>query len=727
MLDRYPRTLSLDGGTSVVVRPLGSDDAEKLVRLFRDVQEDDALVMREDVSNPDVVRAWVSKMDGEQELAIVADLGGEILGQMSLHRRLRSSQPNVAQLRLYVRDDVRQAGLGWHLLDEALDVSRALGLEQLVMELFVDNAPLISAFERRGFKREAILPVYQLVVMRYDLSAEPDPVKPTVAHADRLPPRQDWPDFIFDADLFEIPAEINLTSLLLDSVVEAGWGNRPAILYRNEVVTYELLLGEVKRLASSLASLGIAAGDPVILHLPNTPQAIAANFAVQRLGALSVPTVAQFSTRELDVVVRESGAVAAITTLELADDLRQTRDAAEGRLGPIVIQGLRDHAPDEQLYSYARLVAGGKKEFPATPRARDEIGLLLYTSADSGRPRGTAHRLDSLLAVLDTFGGRAWRVNEEDVIGSLAPLGFAQGFVVFGLLPFRFAGSVALPTDPMAESGAALIDTIRRHRTTLLFAPPTAYRQILAVDDLDPLDLASLRLCSSGGEPLTLETYQAWQERFEQPIFEGFGTTEMLYAFLSNSVGMQPRPGSLGRVVPGYTVRIVGDTGNDLGTGEIGLLAVRGPTGTLYWNNPASQRRIVHSGWNLLPDYCYADEEGYYWFVARSDDLIKTRSYRIDPNEVEAAIRDHPGVREVAVIGLPDAMRGQRPIAYVVPSDVEEAGPTLGRKIRESLGERLADYKIPDEVVFTDELPRNARGQLVRRVLREQVRRRGEG
>ncbi|HEX8680861.1 MAG TPA: GNAT family N-acetyltransferase [Ardenticatenaceae bacterium] len=725
MFDRYPRTTTLSDGTSVTLRLLQRDDTERLVRLYRDVRGDDALVMRDDMSNPEVVHSWVRQMDNEQGFSIVAEREEELLGQVSLHRRLKSPQPNIAQLRLYVRQDVRQTGLGWHLLDEAFEVSQELKLEQLVMEMFVDNAPVISAFERRGFRREAILPVYQLLVMRYDLTAVPGEM-PDIAHADQLPAQRDWPKFRFDDDLFEIPDEINLTEILLDEVVTRGWGNRPAIYYRNEIVTYDLLLSEVKRLASSLSRLGIKAGDPVLLHLPNTPQAIAANFAVQRLGALSVPTIAQFSNRELDFVAAESRAVAAITTADLAEDVRLAREATEGRLGPIIVQGLRDHARDEQLYSYSRLVSGGEPYYPATPRNRNELGLLLYTSADSGRPRGTAHRLDSILAALDAFGGKVWRVNEEDVIGSLAPLGFAQGFITLGLLPFRFGAGVALPTDPMADSGEAMVDAIRRHRVTVLTAAPTTYREILAVEDLGPLDLASLRLCSSGGEQLTAETYQAWEERFEQPIFEGFGTTEMLYAFISNAVGMQPRPGSLGRVVPGYQVKVVSEAGNDLGPNEIGHLAVRGPTGTLYWNNPPGQRRSVQNGWNLLPDFCYADEEDYFWFVARSDDLIKTRSYRIDPNEVEAAIRDHASVREVAVIGLPDAMRGQRPVAYAVLNDPDEARPRLGREIIAALHDRLADYKIPDEVVFVDELPRNPQGDLMRRVLREQVRRRGE-
>ncbi|MDQ4077166.1 MAG: GNAT family N-acetyltransferase [Chloroflexota bacterium] len=722
LLERYPRDVTLRDGRSVTLRPMGEDDTEKLIRLFRDVSEDELRSMRDDVTDPEVIRRWTNNIDFERVLPIFAEHEEQIIGEVSLHRRPNMPHANIGEMRIYVRNDFRRQGLGGQLIDDIVELARDLGLEQLVVELHLNNAPMISAFERRGFEREAILSVYQIVVMRYNLVRRPGRDVLAIDHADQLPPRRFWPDLIFDRAVMDIPDILNLSELL-DRTVAKGWGQRAAIYYRDEVVTYDLLLGEVQRLAGSLARLGIGEGDPVILHLPNTPQAIAANFAVQRLGALSVPTPPQLSPRELAFIAKESGAVAAFTTVELLDEILEIRAATEGRLGPIVVQGAQEAALEKQLYSYAHLVARGEATFPATPRRRAEIALLLYTSADSGHPRGTAHRLDGLYAVLESFGRHVWQINEEDVIGSLSPLGFAQGFVTFGVLPFGFGASVALPDDPMAHRGEDLVKTIQKHRITLLTAWPITYRQMLEDESLGPLDLPSLRLCSSGGEPLTIETYRAWEERFEQPIFEGFGTTEMLYAFLSNAVGMEPRAGSLGRVVPGYEVKVVGDMGNKLHEGEIGFLTVRGPTGTLYWNNIESQRKSVHNGWNRLSDYAYVDSDGYYWYVARSDDLIKTRSYRIDPNEVERAIGEHPNVREVAVIGLPDDMRGQRPVAYVVPDEREEPGEQLRRSIMGILRDRLAEYKIPDEVIFVESLPRNAQGQLMRRVLRDQVRR----
>ena len=728
-LQRYPREVRLNDDTPLTLRALQDGDTPSLVALFADVSDEELRSIRDNVKNEEILRRWVEQRDLDHVVPIVAvdEETGQIIGEVSLHRHPGTPRANVGEMRLYVHPDHRRRGLGGILIDEVIELGRDLGVEQLVVELYLEDAPMISAFERRGFEREAILSVYQLIVMRYDLHRRPGREVLEIDHADQLPPRPLWPDLLFHDEAFPpIPDQLNL-SQLLDDIVDRGWGERPAIRYRNEIVTYQLLLSEVQRLASNLSRMGVGPGDGVILHMPNTPQAIAINFAVQRVGAFSIPTVPLFSSRELAVIAQESGAKAAVTVPELLGELLAVREREDSQIGPIIVHGTRDVDTERQLYGYLALVSRGETHFPPAMRRREEIGLLLYTSGDGGRPRGTAHRLDGMLAVVQNFGTHAWRINEEDTLGALSPLGFAQSCITFGLMPFKYGASVALPDDPMARRGGDLLDTIRKHRVTLLVASPTTYREILADAEVDEYDIASLRLCASGGEPLTRETYSAWMERFAQPIFEGFGSTELLYAFLTNAVDMNPRAGSLGRALPGYEVKIVGDMGQELAEGEIGFLAVRGPTGTIYWNAEDAQRRSVRNGWNILSDYAYRDKDGYFWYVARSDDLIKTQSYRIDPNEVERIIGEHPNVADVAVIGLPDEMRGQRPVAYVVPSAREEPGEQLRRSILGSLRMRLAEYKIPNEVIFVDVLPRNSQGQLNRRALRERMRQRVTG
>src|SRR6266511_109561 len=252
----------------------------------------------------------------------------------------------------------------------------------------------------------------------------------------------------------------------------------------------------------------------------------------------------------------------------------------------------------------------------------------------------------------------AWVLNnsEADVLFSPAPLAFAAGYGAMAIIPFRFGAAVSLM--PRFEPEAAF-QAVEQHHATVLTILPTSYRKMLQVPDASKrFDLSAVRLCTGGGEALTADTYHRWQDRFGLEIFEGFGTTEMLYVFVSAVVTERARPGSFGTAVPGYEVKIVDDQGNELAPGELGRMVARGPTGTMYWRPleedarlMASQRQaVVGEGWNLVGDYAQTDQDGYFWFVSREDDLIKSSGYRIGPDEVEMAIATHPAVADVGVI-----------------------------------------------------------------------------
>jgi len=252
----------------------------------------------------------------------------------------------------------------------------------------------------------------------------------------------------------------------------------------------------------------------------------------------------------------------------------------------------------------------------------------------------------------------------------------------------------------------------------VLSLAPTAYRKMLQLPGAEEkFDLSSLRVCTGGGESLTAPTYFAWKEKFGLEIFEGLGTTEMMYVFASNAVKMHARPGSFGTAVPGFEVKVADEKGKEAPPREIGHFLVRGPTGTLYWRDPEKQRHaITADGWNRAGDYVYCDDEGYFWFVSREDDVIKSSAYRIGPEEIESTLATHPAVADVGVIGVPDEVRGQIAKAFVVLKPGRTATPD------ELIGfckDKIAKYKLPSEVVFVTELPRTAVGKLLRRVLRE--------
>lgn len=722
VLKRYPKATVLREGTRVVVRPLARTDTEKLILLFHDVRDEDLRVLKDNVRDPAVVREWTRTLNFERVLPLVAEIDDQIVGNASIHRRPVAPYDRVGQVRLFTRDDFRRRGLGGILLNELTTISRALGLERLVLEIFVDKADLIAAFERRGFQREAILPVYQMVVLSYDLTRGTDLDLPAngIAHADSLPPLRLWPSRPSRlAEFRQYGETINLSESLLDSTVNQIGSERPALHVGDQTISYGRLLSESQRLASSLNRLGLRPADPVLLHLPNIPQAIAGNFAIQRLGGISVPTAPELTANELAFIARDSEACAAITTVDGLPKVLAARQGCD--FGPIVVVG-GETDNRQGLYSYAECVARGDSTFAPVRRSRHEVALLLYTARVEGRPKGTAHLLDAPLTVADSFGRYVLRINEDDVLAGTLSLGFVQGVLTAGILPFRFGASALLLPDFTPEGVLAALD---RHKATILILTPTTYRQLLGSPPITTArsGLASVRLCVSGGEPLTRVTYDEWEQRTGLSIFEGFGTTEMLGTFLSTAVEMRPRPGSLGRPVPGYEAKVVDDHGRELRNGDIGHLIVRGPTGTLYWNDPEAQARAVKDGWNRTGDYAYCDSDGYFWFVARQDDIIKSGGYRIDPAEVEFALREHPAIADTAVIGMPDDLLGQAVHAILVPVTGSPGDDRLVTSVLESLHGRLASYKIPTQVSFAEVLPRDGSGQLLRRMLREQLRR----
>jgi len=357
-------------------------------------------------------------------------------------------------------------------------------------------------------------------------------------------------------------------------------------------------------------------------------------------------------------------------------------------------------------------------------REKDRVGILLYTSGTTGKPKGVVHLVEEILAVADTFGRYGWRLRDDDVVFSPAPLAFAAGYGAMAVIPFRFGAAVSIM--PRFEPEAAF-ETVQQHHATVLTILPTSYRKMLQVEAAEErFDLSSVRMCTGGGEALTAETYQQWLDRFGPELFEGFGTTEMLYVFVSAAVTEKSKPGSIGTPVPGYEVKVVTEEGNEVDPGEIGRMVARGPTGTLYWRPQEENGRLMESqrhavvgeGWNVVGDYLYPDEDGYFWFVSREDDLIKSSGYRIGPEEIEMAILKHPAVADAGVIGLPDPIRGQATKAFIVLQEGWAPSEALKQEIIDFCRNEIAVYKLPREVEFVEALPRTVTGKLLRRVLR---------
>jgi 2-aminobenzoate-CoA ligase len=534
--------------------------------------------------------------------------------------------------------------------------------------------------------------------------------------ADYLPPRELWPKRLYTLPEFATYAErFNPTEELLGKPVAAGRGERTAVLFEDQRFTYNQLHTQANKFANALRDLGVKEGDRVILRTPNIPPALVANFAILKLGAVCTPTSPLFSRTEIVHVANDSEAVAIIVSNALLGEVEAARDGFQTLKHIIVVGGDAAEVKAKGFFPYGELLQSGEPSIDPVLRRREDVGLLLYTSGTTGRPKGTVHFVEEMLIVPDSFGKYGWRVTENDVIGGSAPLAFGAGYSSYATIPFRFGAAASLIAKFDPEK---MFDTIQKHRVSILTLAPTAYRKMLQVPDAEKkYNLSSLRVCTGGGESLTAPTYHAWKQKFGLEIFEGLGTTEMMYVFASNVISRKAKAGSFGQAVPGYELRVIDEEGKEATTGNIGHFVARGPTGTIYWRDPDKQRHaITADGWNRAGDYVLVDEDSYFWFVSREDDIIKSSGYRIGPEEIEVTLATHPAVADVGVIGVYDDVRGQIAKAFVVLKPGETAS---GDELITFCRGKVATYKLPREVVIVNELPRTPTGKLLRRVLRQ--------
>ncbi len=531
-----------------------------------------------------------------------------------------------------------------------------------------------------------------------------------------LPPRELWPTRVYLPEQ-RYPDRLNSTEELVDKQVAAGRGDRPAILFQDQRITYAELLARVNRAGNALRTLGVREFDRVIIRAPNIPDAVVVNLAVIKIGAVSVPISPLFSGREIVHVAQHSEAAALVVFAGMLPDVEKVRADLPTIKHIIVIGGAPAEIKAKGFLPFAELIAPASERLAPVRHHRYDVSVLLYTSGTTGLPKGTVHLMEEPLCIAETFGKYCWRVQEDDVIAGPAPMAFAAGYGAVAAIPYRFGAAASLIARFTPED---MFETIQKHRATILTILPTSYRKMLQLPDAEKrYDLSSVRMCTGGGEALGAKTFEAWKARFGQPIYEGLGTSEMFYVFVSAAATLKPRPGSTGTAVPGYEVRVVAEDGTPCRPGEIGRLIVRGPTGTLYWRDVERQRAAVREGWNYVGDYIYADEDRYLWFVSREDDLIKSSGYRIGPEEIEDALKEHPAVADVGVIGVLDPVRGQNAKAFVVLHERTSPPPKLEEQLLAFLRERIATYKLPREFAFVPELPRTVTGKLLRRVLRE--------
>ena len=523
---------------------------------------------------------------------------------------------------------------------------------------------------------------------------------------DNLPPRAQWPDFLFELPELKYPERMNCVVELLDRWIAAGWGDRPCLISPAETLTYAQLAERVNRIANVLTrSLGLMPGHRVLLRGPNSPMMVAAYLAVVKAGAIVVATMPLLRAKEIAYPTAKAKIRLALCDHRLAEEMEKARSLAP-ELERVVYWGSGASDALETL-----MATPGYETFVPCDTASDDVCLIAFTSGTTGEPKGTMHFHRDMLATCDSYGRYVLRAQASDRFIGSPPLAFTFGLGGLVLFPLRVGAASILIEKASPDD---LLAAIEKFRATIAFTAPTAYRAMLA--RLREHDMSSLRKCVSAGEALPKATFDAWLAATGIKILDGIGATEMLHIFIG-SPEEEIRPGATGKPVPGYEARVVDAHRKELPPNTIGRLAVRGPTGCRYL---ADKRQIqyVQDGWNITGDTYLMDEDGYFWYQARSDDMIVSSGYNIAGPEVEAALLEHPAVAECGVVGAPDEERGQVVKAYVVLRTGYSGDAATTKLLQEHVKGTIAPYKYPRTIEYVSQLPRTQTGKLQRFELR---------
>ncbi len=524
---------------------------------------------------------------------------------------------------------------------------------------------------------------------------------------DNLPPPELWPQIHFDDPELIYPERMNCGTVLLDDTVAEGHGARIAIYGGAESWSYARLLDRSNRIANVLVrELGVVSGNRVLLRSPNSPMLIAAWLAVMKIGAIAVTTMAMLRAKELEQIVTKARIDHALCDVRLIEEVAMTSVRA-GRPCKTLTWG------DGQLEG---LMGRQPSGFANVDTACDDVCLLAFTSGTTGEPKATMHFHRDVLAMADVVGRHLLRTAPDDIYIGSPPLGFTFGLGALLVFPLRFRAATVMLEQPSPD---ALLAAVAKYRATCLFTAPTMYRAL--THEVRGYDVSSLAQSVSAGEPLPKATSDAWYTATGIRLIDGLGSTEMTHIFIS-ARGESIRPGATGKPLPGYEAVVLDERGWPRARGYSGRLAVRGPTGCRYLADAKRQCQYVIDGWNVTGDRYRVDEDGYFWFEARTDDMILSSGYNIAGPEVESALAAHSAVLDAAVIGIPDEARGQLVKAFVVLAPGFSAGSAMALELQEFVKAAVAPYKYPRVIEFVSDLPKTQTGKVKRYELRHRAR-----
>ena len=526
---------------------------------------------------------------------------------------------------------------------------------------------------------------------------------------DRLPPREQWPEFRYDLPELQIPDQANVATTLLGDAIAKGWGNRLMLRSPGETYTYAEANAQVNRIAEMLVKdYKLEPGNRVLLRGGNSIGMALAWLGVVKAGLIAVATMPLLRAVELDKIIDKSRPALAICDVDLLKEMVPAAQDAKALL-PILVFG--DAArPDGMEARAARRSA----DWAGCATAADDVALLAFTSGTTGVPKAviTTHR--DVLAACNAWPRSVLKATPDDVVTGSPPLAFTFG--LGGLLLFPMAAGASVYYPDVRFSPETMVRKMRDNGITICYTAPTFYRQMAPY--AKALGIPSLRICVSAGEALPDATRQLWKESTGIEMLDGIGGTEVFHIYIS-AAGADVRPGSIGKVVPGYQAKVVDDNDNEVPRGTVGRLAMIGPTGCRYMDD-ARQTHYVSKGWNHPGDAFTQDEDGYFHYQARDDDMIITAGYNVGAPEVEDCLLTHPAVAECGVIGKSDEVRGMIIKAFVVLRAGHNANEAMAEALQEYVKKHIAPYKYPREVEFVTALPRTETGKLQRFKLRQE-------
>jgi benzoate-CoA ligase len=512
----------------------------------------------------------------------------------------------------------------------------------------------------------------------------------------------------------EFPEKFNMANYFLDQNIEAGRGDKVCLYYRNQTYTYKQIVDETNQVGNVLLSLGVEMESRVLMVLPDCPEFVTSWFAISKIGGVITMVNPLLPASDYEYYLEYTRAKVAIIDISTLERFESIISNAR-YLKHLFVVGWGSHSHP----SYHELVPKASALLETAPTSKDDIAIWLFTSGSTGHPKAAVHFHHDLPYNTECYAKQVLQIREDDICLGVPKLFFGYATGTNLLFPFAVGGASAIFSE--RSTAETMFEMITKYRPTILTSVPTMINAMLQIENAKKkYDLSSLRLCLSAGEALPEELYHRWMAAYNVEILDGIGSAEMFHIYISNYPG-DVKPGSLGKLVPGYEAKIINADGVEVPTGEMGTLQVKGDSAALcYWQAHEKSKVTFAGDWMTSSDQFRRDENGYFWYCGRTDDMLKVGGIFVSPGEVENCLLQHKAVAECAVIGVTDEQNLIKSKAFIVLKAGFEASETLEKELQEFVKQTIAPYKYPRIVKFVEDLPKNDRGKIDKKLLKQE-------